>query len=1716
MFFTLEEASRNSDEITFNLNISDPSTVPASEYGVDYITGVEIALNFEPTIFELAGPVILNAVIGAEAKTVNYNGSSDGIVTVVFSNSGTDPWMGNQFADPFVQFTVRPTDGNQGADFDLTLTNIIVNGFVPNETLSAPTALVTIPINEAVEDGTIVLDTTQLESDGATSLTYLWYVEGSSSTETTNTLSLMDDTLVGKSVYAEISYTDAGGAPVSTITNSVTVQNINDDPTGFVEMQGEAKQGSILTADLMNVYDRDNKYSDSTTTDELGIVELGSVTNFKWMAGGQDISREDGNGTLSSLQLTQEHVGKVITVDVTYTDAHGESETVSSGQSSLIQNLNDAPTGAATIVGADTATQFGKLTADISAISDPDNSSRPTGAVVEGEVTGYTWFADDVEINGQTGKNLTLAQEHVGKIITVDVAYTDAYGAMETVDSNSSIAVVDINDGPTGDAGINGQGEQLQKLTVDVSSVYDPDNISDTNQMGAVDEANVTGYSWYADDLLITGENGKELILTQEHVGKDISAALTYTDNGGFTNNEAVSNGYVSDIKNVNDTASVVGDLIVSGVDAGGLYMEADLAAIADLDNSGPQSEANVQQYHWTVGDQAAISSNDKKFYIPDDAQGKKISLQVDFTDDLSGTETVSSDLDVVSLDIKPVLLASDLGHVTINVNIPGAYQESSYDAWEIVATGRDLPEDGIKLTATKTTDDGGGGAPTGDPISATYSDDGSTLTIEFSEQNANETITDAIKIKQGGTDQWDEYVHAADGIGVFTPAGEGSLATLTITNTSGNAAYNYDSSDIVAFGAFEINLSAATPAGKWSATADLSAYNLSDASGLTFYAVGSLSGEEKFWSSTHEAEAYPSILSVSKLSVTEGSIAQDVTIIWDPTGTADPREYGIDVFDAIAEGALDVVSGEALASITVKASGESSSTLDAILDDKLPADKAPDYTHSLVSNTDGSVNLGLKDDEGPFTIQLTKTADGFSVQDLASDGVTPEDYPMTFEGFSVVRIWDNDGPQDLRIASAEIATNSSGNDFQILGTIFKDDPFQLEFNGSSQGLQWTEVDPGVVSCASAGSGVNSYVLKDDAGTEVATLQKTIATDVIELNVIGSVRSDGSTTNATYLLEGHETLTILPEARAKPTNFDLDNFEIPPQTNIVSIEPGEGRTVDAYSYEVVVEFDTPLHDNTSGGSSPELNITIGGEAHKSSETKIVDGGTEARFSFDLINAQGAKAHGEVRLVDITGKVLHNTDSSTELVTNLEDKGNFSDEFIVNSIYSDLSDAVDDAPANSLYATDVASAFGGDLAKVTITNNGDYDQLYLTVDGVPGSSLLFDSASKEIVLYKPDQSEEVVATLGGNASDGFTLTSGTSVANIPAGIDSLTFIAGDPDESVGELIHHEDDQYSTLELPLSADIDVTTEATSGARATNTTIEGTTGDDTIYVGMPDTDSLIDPTAVGFAGDVDGGGSKQIFGSFGDDTIYGHKGVDYVDGGGGDDVIRTYAGHDEVDISSGHDVVDGGAGDDVLSVDQLEEYMEQIGVDGLRSYSADITKDGDSEYVVEARVDGDYVQLASVKRVMEVDLYGAGADTYAYVDMGEAFDKNGSTHFKVKITTTKNEDGSVVESATASADVLPTPMTQAQVDAATSAASIGTFELTAPFVITGSKDPYSGALEDITTAFNFEAMETVLPGGELLHFEVQEVAAVAAITAGRKLRLRLMLKALSLTML
>lgn len=102
----------------------------------------------------------------------------------------------------------------------------------------------------------------------------------------------------------------------------------------------------------------------------------------------------------------------------------------------LGNNLNDAPTGAVTITGAPTQGQT--LTAN-STLADADTLGAFT----------YTWYANGVAINGQTGSTLTLGQDQVGKSISVEISYTDGGSASEAVFSAQTARVANIDDAPT-------------------------------------------------------------------------------------------------------------------------------------------------------------------------------------------------------------------------------------------------------------------------------------------------------------------------------------------------------------------------------------------------------------------------------------------------------------------------------------------------------------------------------------------------------------------------------------------------------------------------------------------------------------------------------------------------------------------------------------------------------------------------------------------------------------------------------------------------------------------------------------------------------------------------------------------------------------------------------------------------------------------------------------------------------------------------------------------------------------------------------------------------------------------------------------------------------------------------------------------------------------------------------------------------------------------
>ena len=105
-----------------------------------------------------------------------------------------------------------------------------------------------------------------------------------------------------------------------------------------------------------------------------------------------------------------------------------------------------------------------------------------------GEVS-YQWQANGKEIAGATGETLEMTQDLVGKAISVVASYTDEQGTTESVPSDATEVVLNVNDEPTGAVTIGGAtGENGAPQQGDVLSVSN--TLEDADGMGEV------SYQW--------------------------------------------------------------------------------------------------------------------------------------------------------------------------------------------------------------------------------------------------------------------------------------------------------------------------------------------------------------------------------------------------------------------------------------------------------------------------------------------------------------------------------------------------------------------------------------------------------------------------------------------------------------------------------------------------------------------------------------------------------------------------------------------------------------------------------------------------------------------------------------------------------------------------------------------------------------------------------------------------------------------------------------------------------------------------------------------------------------------------------------------------------------------------------------------------------------------------------------------------------------------
>ena len=303
----------------------------------------------------------------------------------------------------------------------------------------SPTGAVTI--TGAASQGQVLTANTDsiADADGLGAFSYQWQAGGADIAGATSQAYTPGQAQVGAAITVTVSYTDGGGAAESlTSTATSAVANVNDSPTGAVTIEGAAGQGQALTANADGIADADG---------------LGAFS-YQWQADGADIA----GATSQAYTPGQAQVGAAITVTVSYTDGSGAAESLTSGPTAEVANANDSPTGAVTIEGA--AGQGQALTANADGIADADG----LGAF------SYQWRADGADIAGATSKAYTLGQAQVGAAITVAVSYTDGGGAAESLISDPTSAVANVNDSPTGAVTIMGAARQGQALTANADS----------------------------------------------------------------------------------------------------------------------------------------------------------------------------------------------------------------------------------------------------------------------------------------------------------------------------------------------------------------------------------------------------------------------------------------------------------------------------------------------------------------------------------------------------------------------------------------------------------------------------------------------------------------------------------------------------------------------------------------------------------------------------------------------------------------------------------------------------------------------------------------------------------------------------------------------------------------------------------------------------------------------------------------------------------------------------------------------------------------------------------------------------------------------------------------------------------------------------------------------------------------------------------------------
>ena len=464
---------------------------------------------------------------------------------------------------------------------------------------SAPTGDLVITGSTA-EDATLTVQSSISDADGLNAFSYSWFrdnelIDGAN----TASLTLGDDD-AGTAITAQIVYLDGNGVTETVLTSATSViENVNDYPEGEPFFSGDLKQGTPITIDT------------SAITDADGV----GAFSFSWARTSDNINFEViQTGTSATYTPDQADVGSDIHVEVSYEDGFGTIETIplSSGlyYSHAVHNVNDQVQGHISLSGL--LSEDSVLSSDVSDLTDLDGIGD----------FSYQWYANGQALQNATSSNYTLTQAEVGKQISVGVSFVDGFGATETVLSSATGVIENVNDPVDGDLIVT--GDFMQSDTLSINS----DDLTDEDGLGSFQ------YQWFRNGAEITGAQDATYKLTQNDVGKYITAGVSYVDPYGNHEN-VISNNANPAVQNKND--SPIGIPEITGFAKVGNTLSVDTSALSDLDGLGQFA------FQWFSGAEAIDGAVYHDYTLERGSVGEEISVVVSYIDGFGQAESIQS-----------------------------------------------------------------------------------------------------------------------------------------------------------------------------------------------------------------------------------------------------------------------------------------------------------------------------------------------------------------------------------------------------------------------------------------------------------------------------------------------------------------------------------------------------------------------------------------------------------------------------------------------------------------------------------------------------------------------------------------------------------------------------------------------------------------------------------------------------------------------------------------------------------------------------------------------------------------------------------------------------------------------------------------------------------------------------------------------------------------